>query len=76
MMATPLQFTDAPVQVLKVLVLAFLSKLINFTFQAFPLLFPEKPASFTCYIIQKISVNLTGMLQTLQLCLLPVIFKC
>jgi len=47
MMVTPLKFTDAPVRVFKVLVLAFPSKLINFTFQAFPLLFPEKPDNFT-----------------------------
>jgi len=76
MMVTPLKFIEAPVQVSKFLVLAFPSKLINFTFQAFPLLFPEKPASFTCHVVQNISINLTGMLQTLQFCLLPVIFKC
>jgi len=76
MMVTPLKFTDAPVQIFKVLFLAFSSKLINFTFQSFPLLFLEKPASFTCYIVRNISINLTGMLQTLQLGLLPVIFKC
>jgi hypothetical protein len=75
MMVTPLKFTDAPVQVFKVL-LAFPSKLINFTFQAFPLLCPEKPASFACYIVQNISINLIVMLQALQLCLLPVILKC
>jgi len=71
-MVIPLKFTDAPVQVFKVLVLAFPFKLINFSFQAFPLLFPEKSASFTCNIFRNISINLTGMLQTLQLCLLPV----
>jgi hypothetical protein len=71
-----IKFTDAPVKVFNVLVLAFPSKLINFTLQAFPLLFPEKPASLTCYIVHNIRINLTGILQTLQLCLLPLIFKC
>ena len=75
-MVTALKFTNAPVQVFKVLVLAFPSKLINFTFQVFALLFRGKPAGFTCYIVQNISTNLTGMLQTLQFCLLPLIFKC
>jgi hypothetical protein len=61
-LVTLLKVIDAPIQVCDILVLTVCFKLINFSYQIFPLFVPEMSISFTSYIVQIIYITLVWIL--------------